>query len=108
MAELWRGQQLTEQTYRGGAGNRRNGRVHNSQLPIADGVNMQVAAGSVGLLGKRACRVLMQDRMEYPAENRCGNVQQDAAIRGHFVERWKHSRNVVLRCVVTAACVFSA
>lgn len=101
MAALWRGQQLTEQAHRGRAGNRRNGRVHSSRRPVADGVNMQMATGSVGLLAERTWRVLMEDRMEHPPENRCGHVQQDAASRGQFVERWRHSGNVILRCVLT-------
>ena len=87
LAELWRGQQLTEQAHWRRAGNRRNERAVSGQLSVASGVNMQLAAGSVGLLARQASLVLTQDRMQEPPANRCGHVQQEAASHGHFVER---------------------
>jgi hypothetical protein len=87
LAELWRGQQLAEQAHWRRAGNRRNERAVSGQLSVASGVNMQLAAGSVGLLARQASLVLTQDRMQEPPANRCGHVQQEAASHGHFVER---------------------
>ena len=101
LAELWRGQKVTAQAYPGRAGNYRVGRVASGQLTVPGGLNAWLAAGGVGLLARQAAWLLPQDRVQYPPENRCGHVQQETARPGHFVERWKHSRNVVLYDVIT-------